>query len=300
MRTSLSQWLLAMTATALLTQTAWASETDRPVHILASLPVTYGLSQLLLKGTPVVLERAAPANLPGSRQSAYFSGRGAEALAKLAATADAVVGVRSAWPDDSLYPMARRSNIRVVEVDALRPVDGSLPGVALQADSAGNGLNAQPWMSSNNLGRMADVIAADLSRLAPAAKAPIEANLAQLKQRLLQLTATAEKALAEADNVTVFSLSDHFNYLISGLNLDSLGHDARPDDQWSEQALATLQRTLADGGAQVVLAHRQPSEALAATIKASGARLVVLDSVDEDPVSELQGQVTQVIEALRG
>ena len=116
MRTSLSQWLLAMTATALLTQTAWASETDRPVHILASLPVTYGLSQLLLKGTPVVLERAAPANLPGSRQSAYFSGRGAEALAKLAATADAVVGVRSAWPDDSLYPMARRSNIRVVEV----------------------------------------------------------------------------------------------------------------------------------------------------------------------------------------
>ena len=91
--------------------------------------------------------------------------------------ADAVIGVRSLWADDPLYPIARRSNIRIVEVDAARPVDGALPGVALQPGTS-DGLNSQPWMATNNMGRMADVRAADLVRLAPSAKPAIEANLA--------------------------------------------------------------------------------------------------------------------------
>jgi len=37
----------------------------KPVKVLAALPITYGLAQVLLKGTDVQLERAAPANLPG-------------------------------------------------------------------------------------------------------------------------------------------------------------------------------------------------------------------------------------------
>ncbi|NWE72873.1 metal ABC transporter substrate-binding protein, partial [Pseudomonas gingeri] len=88
-----------------------AGTSARPVRILASLPVTHGLGEILLKDTGVVLQRAADANLPGSRQSAYFSGRGAAALQKLASNADAVIGLRSLWPDDPLYPMARRSNV---------------------------------------------------------------------------------------------------------------------------------------------------------------------------------------------
>ena len=51
-------------------------------------------------------------------------------LHKAAQQADAVIGVRSIWRDDPLYPMARRSNIRIVEIDAARPVDGALPGIA--------------------------------------------------------------------------------------------------------------------------------------------------------------------------
>jgi hypothetical protein len=57
-----------------------AAENPQPLRVLASLPITYGLGEVLLKGTDVSLERAAPANLPGSRQTAYFTGRGAPAL----------------------------------------------------------------------------------------------------------------------------------------------------------------------------------------------------------------------------
>jgi ABC-type Zn uptake system ZnuABC Zn-binding protein ZnuA len=296
---SLRQLTLAVALCGLAT-TSLAAGSGKPLRVLASLPITYGLGEVLLKGTDVSLERAAPANLPGSRQTAYFTGRGAPALAGLANDADAVIGLRSLWPDDPLYPISRRSNIRIVEVDAARPVDGALPGIAVQPDNKVDGLNSQPWLSSNNMGRMADVMAADLVRLAPEAKSTIDANLAALKQRLLKLSAASEARLADADNLSVMSLSDHFGYLIGGLNLELIGQDARPDAEWSADALKQLGTTLKDNDVAVVLHHRQPSDAVKAVIAGAGSRLVVLSTDDEDPVAELEGNVDLLIKGLGG
>jgi ABC-type Zn uptake system ZnuABC Zn-binding protein ZnuA len=296
---SLRQLTLAVALCGLV-NSAFAVEGAKPLRVLASLPITYGLGEVLLKGTDVSLERAAPANLPGSRQTAYFTGRGAPALAKLAIDADAVIGLRSLWADDPLYPISRRSNIRIVEVDAARPVDGALPGIAVQPGNKVDGLNSQPWFSSNNMGRMADVMAADLVRLAPAAKPAIEANLAALKQRLLKLSADSEARLGSVDNLSVMSLSDHFGYLIGGLNLELVGLDARPDAEWTPEALKALGATLKDNDVAVVLHHRQPSEAVKAAIGEAGSRLVVLSTDAEDPVAELEGNVDLLIKGLSG
>lgn len=294
---SLRQLTLAVALCGLVNTTFAA---DKPLRVLASLPITYGLGEVLLKGTDVQLERAAPTNLPGSRQTAYFTGRGAPALAKLATDADAVIGLRSLWADDPLYPVSRRSNIRIVEVDAARPVDGALPGIAVQPDNKVDGLNSQPWFSSNNMGRMADVMAADLVRLAPSAKPTIEANLASLKQRLLKFSADSEARLASADNLSVMSLSDHFGYLIGSLNLELIGLDARQDNEWTPEALKALGATLKDNDVAVVLHHRQPSEAVKAVITEAGSRLVVLSTDAADPVAELEGNVDLVIKGLSG
>ena len=288
---SLRKLTLAMALCGVAGSPLLAAENTKPLRVLASLPITYGLGEVLLKGTDVNLERAAPANLPGSRQTAYFTGRGAPALGKLAGDADAVIGVRSLWADDPLYPIARRSNIRIVEVDAARPVDGALPGIAVQPGLKVDGLNSQPWLASNNMGRMADVIAADLVRLAPSAKPKIEANLAALKQRLLKLSADSEARLAEVDNLSVVSLSDHFGYLIGSLNLELVGEDPRPDSEWTPQELKQLTATLKDNDVALVLHHRQPSEAVKAAIAASGSQLLVLSTDAEDPVAELEGNV---------
>jgi ABC-type Zn uptake system ZnuABC Zn-binding protein ZnuA len=296
---SLRQLTLAVALCGLATTTI-AADNGKPLRVLASLPITYGLGEVLLKGTDVSLERAAPANLPGSRQTAYFTGRGAPALAKLADDADAVIGLRSLWPDDPLYPISRRSNIRIVEVDAARPVDGALPGIAVQPDNKVDGLNSQPWLSSNNMGRMADVMAADLVRLAPEAKPKIDANLTALKQRLLKFSAASEARLANADNLSVMSLSDHFGYLIGSLNLELIGQDPRADAEWTPEALTQLATTLKDNDVAVVLHHRQPSDALKAVIAGSGSRLVVLSTDAEDPVAELEGNVDLLIKGLSG
>lgn len=296
---TLRKLTLAIAITGLLsTPLLAATATPPPVRILASLPITYGLSELLLKDSGVILERAAAANLPGSRQSAYFSGRGAPALQKLAENADAVVGLRSLWNDDPLYPMARRSNIRIVEVDAARPVDGSLPGIAVQPGVHSDGLNSQPWLASNNMGRMADVIAADLVRLAPAAKPKIEANLAELKQRLLKLSAESESRLAKADNLSVVSVSDRLDYLISGLNLERVDVAHKSEDPWTPQALKALTHTLKDNDVALVLDHREPSPELKAAIAEGGSQWVVIAADGADPVAQLQSNIDEIVAQL--
>ena len=290
---------LALAITGLLCTPLQAADTaGGPVRILASLPITYGLGQLLVKDSNVTLERAAAANLPGSRQSAYFSGRGAPALHQLAVNADAVIGLRSVWRDDPLYPMARRSNIRIVEVDAARPVDGSLPGIALQPGNHPDGLNSQPWLASNNMGRMADVIAADLVRLAPSAKTQIEANLANLKQRLLKLSADSEARLAGADNLTVVSLSDRLDYLTGGLNLERVEVQHQGDEPWTPQALKALSQTLKDNDVALVLDHRPPCAALQAAVTEGGSQLVVVSADGADPVTALQSTVDAIVKVL--
>jgi len=290
---------LALAITGLLgTSVLAADSATQPVRILASLPITYGLGELLLKDSNVTLERAAAANLPGSRQSAYFSRRGAPALHKLATNADAVIGLRSVWSDAPLYPMARRSNIRIVEVDAARPVDGSLPGIAVQPGAHIDGLNSQPWLTSNNMGRMADVIAADLVRLAPQAKGTIETNLATLKQRLLKLSADSEAQLAKADNLSVVSLSDRLDYLIGGLNLERVEVDHKGDERWTPESLQALTQTLKDNDVALVLDHREPAAPVKAAIAEGGSELVVIGAEGADPVAELQGNIDAIVKVL--
>ncbi|MFD2644997.1 metal ABC transporter solute-binding protein, Zn/Mn family [Pseudomonas japonica] len=272
-----------------------AAQQGADITVLASLPVTYALGSLLLDGTSVKLQRAAPDNLPASRQPSYFSGRGAASLQKAAGKADAVIGLRSIWSDDPLYPVARRSNIRIVEIDAARPVDGALPGIAVQGN---NVIAAYPWLNPTNMGRMADVLASDLGRLAPADQAKIQANLAGLKRQLLDLSAGSEAKLAAADNLSVVNLSDRLGYLIGGLNLDLIDHPQVADEQWSAEQLKHLGDELKGQDVALVLHHKQPPQAVAEVIAASGAKLVVVDTDTADSVAGLKAGVAQVVEAL--
>ncbi|RRV49364.1 metal ABC transporter solute-binding protein, Zn/Mn family [Pseudomonas sp. p106] len=264
-------------------------------EVLTTLPVTHSLAAALLDGTAVQLKRAAPANLPASRQPSYFSSRGGASLAKAAQQADAVIGLRSIWRDDPLYPMARRSNIRIVEIDAARPVDGALPGIAVSGDDA---YNAYPWLNPTNLGRMADVLANDLERLAPADKAKIQGNLAGLKRQLLELTASSQTKLAQIDNLSVVSLSERLGYLASGLNLDVVEQALPAEGKWDDAALKALGENLKNQDVALVLDHRQPDAAVAEVIKASGATLLVVESDPQDAVAGLKASVDQVVGAL--
>jgi ABC-type Zn uptake system ZnuABC Zn-binding protein ZnuA len=258
-----------------------------PTRLLVSHPVVSSLTQAVVQGTGIAVLRPVPETLPANRQLAFFSSRGAAGLGQAARQADAVIALRSIWPDDPLFPLARRQNIRLIEIDAARPLDASLPGIALQEGAATAA--SLPWLDPVNLGRMADVIAADVARLVPDAKPRLQDNVAALRQRVLTITAQSEARLARASNLSVFSLSDRLDYLVSGFNLDLVGTDAREDDAaWTPEALADLTKRLREASVAAALHHREPPPAVAQAVQQAGAKVIVLQTEGRDPVAELQ------------
>jgi hypothetical protein len=272
--------------TLLFAMSAATAQTAAPTRLLVAHPVVAALTTALVRDTGIVVLRPVPETLPPNRQLAFFTGRGAAGLSEAARQADAVIALRSIWPDDPLFPLSRRQNIRLIEIDAARPLDASLPGMALQEGDTS--ANALPWLDPVNLGRMADVIASDVARLVPAARPRLLANVAALRQQVLTITAQSEARLAAASNLTVFSLSDRLDYLTNGFNLDTAGTDARADEAWTPDALAELTRRLRSASVVAVLHHRELPAALAWTVQQSGARVIVLLTEGRDPMGELR------------
>jgi len=278
---------LLLAAVALWAGAVAQAQPAKPLQVLVAHPVAHGLAAQLTEGSGITLARAAPANLPPARLQAYFDGRGAKALAQAAAPSDAVITLRSLWPQDPLYPLARRANIRIVEIDAARPIDGALPGIALQP---GAELGSYPWLHPVNLGRMADIVAADLERLWPPAAPVLARNLAGLKQQLVALSGQTETALLAAPNLTVVSLSPRLDYLASAFNLELVPGSTDP------QALAALIRA---EGVAAVLHHEELPAELAQAVTGAGAAVVVLSADGQNPVADLAALATRLVAALR-
>jgi len=267
--------ILAVAALLLVAAPAWADT------ILAGHPVTAGLAQALMRGTPVTVEKAVPDGIPMGRQHAFLTGRGEANFAEAARRADAVLTLRSVWAEDPLYPLARRVNIRLVEVDAARPVDAALPGIALR-DGA-----AFPWLGIANAGRMADILAADLRRLYPGSAAAIDTNLATLKRALLGLSSTAARGFAAVPDPSVAALSDRFVLLAADLGLDLRKVWTFDDRAWTPERLAELTAYLKAERIPLVLHHRRPAAEIERAVTAGGARLIVLDTLESGPPAEL-------------
>lgn len=245
--------------------------------VLAGHPVTAGLAQALTRGTGVTVEAVVPPAIPMGRQHAFLAGRGEAKFVEAARKADAVLTLRSVWAEDPLYPLARRANIRLVEIDAARPVDGALPGIALR-DGA-----AFPWLGIANAGRMADILAADLRRLYPDSATAIDANLAGVKRGLLTLSSTSAQAFAALPDPSVAALSDRFAMLAADLGLDLRKVWTRDDRDWTPDHLAELTAVLKAGRIPVVLHHRQPAAEIVKAVADGGARLIVIDSLESGP-----------------
>lgn len=278
--------LMGLMALSVGVSAAFAQTPPAPTRLLVAHPVVAALTNTLVRDTGIAVLRPVPETLPPNRQLAFFTGRGAAGLGEAARQADAVIALRSIWPDDPLFPLARRQNIRLIEIDAARPLDASLPGMALQ--EGGVSANAQPWLDPVNLGRMADVIASDVARLVPAARPRLLANVATLRQQVLAITAQSEARLAMASNLAVFSLSDRLDYLVNGFNLDMAGTDARADEAWTPQALAELTQRLRVASVVAVLHHRELPPAVAQAVQQSGARVILLLTEGRDPLGELR------------
>ena len=293
-RRSLLSATLAMPMIGQVATCAVGAEQKPSARVLTAHPAAFALATALTAGSAIRVEAIQPAKLPATRLASYLAGRGKAALETAAAGADAVITLRSFWQEDPLYPHARRSNIRIVEIDAARPLDGALNGIAIAEpsdDSAvytaldlapmpATGEGSAPWLAPSSLGRMADVLAGDLSRLDPQSTQTIAVNLADLKQRLIVLKAEADGALADADDLTAIALSPHFAYLAVDLGIELVASITAAPNEWTPQRSAKLADWLKVNGVAVVLLDAEPTPELASGIKEAGARIAILSTVE--------------------
>ena len=262
--------------------------------VLAAHPVLHGLAQELVRGSRIEIVRVTPADLPASRHPAYLTGRGLEALQSAASQAQAVLSMRSIWPDDQLYPLARRSNIRIVEIDTANPIEGDLPGLTLN-QTQGHAIQTQPWLASTNLARMATLIVDALARLHPASAKTLEHNLQKTSQQLQQLEINTSQALASAPNLSVVVLSPRLQTLAQALDLEILPWTAPADPT---QAAPALQALLQREKVALVLHHTTPDAAQLQAIQNSGAQLLIVREFSANPITELQQAVQNAVKIL--
>jgi len=148
------------------------------VKVVVAIPFLAELTEALCEDTGIHVHAVLyGVHIPMASMPRAMAERESEWV-RAAADATACVTLRGAWPADPLYPLVRRHNIRTVEIDATRPLDGSGPGIALLGQSSRQ--DAPPpyvWLHPGNALRMAEIVAADLARLAPGAATQIRDNL---------------------------------------------------------------------------------------------------------------------------
>ena len=256
-------------------------------QVLTAHPVVHGLAQELTRGTEIVLLKVTPDQLPAARHPAFLAGRGLEALQNAAAQAEAVLTLRSIWPDDPLYPLARRRNIRIVEIDAAQPLEGDQPGISLGAGD--NALNARPWLDGSNLSHMAAIMTDAFARLHPTAASVFQANLAAMQGRLRQLDIDSTLALAKKSDLSALAPSRRVQALAQALKLEIL---PCADDE------AAFPGCLQREKVRLVLLPVRPDAPAIQAIQMAGSRLVVVPEFSGNPVEALENAVHSVLDAL--
>lgn len=285
----------ALTALLLLAALPARAET-----LLTAHPATDALARRLTEGTGITVHAVQPDKLPASRLHSFLAGRGRAALETAAKDADAVLTLRSFWPDDPLYPAARRANIRIVEIDAAQPLDQRLPGIALLPPASDSAVYADlglepmppageetaPWLSPTRLGEMAEIVAGDLSRLAPADAARIGQNLRGLKHELLLAKAEGDRAMAARDNPEAVALSPQFGYLAADLGLDLRARIIAAPAEWTPERSDRLAAWMQAQGIPTALTARDLPQPLAQALQGAGIAVVQLDPLPKaDPAA---------------
>jgi ABC-type Zn uptake system ZnuABC Zn-binding protein ZnuA len=305
----LAVWTAA--ACALLSPAANGQEvgpSDETV-VLTALPVLYSMAKALTQGTTTVVRNLPEAGRPMSSLESYFTLQ-ADRLAAEFAAADAVVTIGKLWRDDPLYVAARGANIRIVEIDATKPWSTTLEGASIVLEPADDVPWAAPgergatdaarspsiyyWLSLANGAQAADIVAADLMRLAPVDAPRIAENLAAFRARVLDLKRRYEAELALLADVTVFALTRDLVYLTTDLGVYVDGYFTKHDIHWTAADAEALTARLRERDIGVVLHRWEPAEPIAAAIAAAGAALVVLEVGDAgDPSMTADGTLAE-------
>ncbi len=242
--------------------------------VLVSQDFTEALAKSLTAGTNIEIIRAVPSSYSPGTHTSYMK-KHWKTFSQYCEKATAVLTLTSSWPEDPLYPFARRANIRIVPVDASAPLDNTRAGVPLLEIPGDETQLPYVWNSPGNTARMADIAAADLSRLFQSEADTIAGNRDKLKQMLFKLRAKYEEALMELESFEVICLTSDFYYLTDEFGVSVARFFLKPEHRWDDTDIQQLVKTISETGVTCVLAKWSPKKQIQEEIKKAGAKIIV-------------------------
>ena len=184
----------------------------------------------------------------------------------------AVVDVAKVWNNDYLYEYARRKNIRIVEIDASYSFSGN-DYLSLSLLNYKNGdRNPYVWMSFQNVIKMANIVADDLSELFPENSKIIEKNLTKFSQEIKEIeNGYLEKTLT-LSSLSVITLTENLDYLFNDLNIFFNYTDT------NEVTVKNVAEIMKRNNSKIFISDRWIKKEIINEIEKKGGKFLVLDT----------------------
>jgi len=184
----------------------------------------------------------------------------------------AVVDVAKVWNNDYLYEYARRKNIKIVEIDASYSFSGN-DYLSLSLLNYKNGdRNPYVWMSFQNVIKMANIVADDLSELFPENSKIIEKNLTNFSQEIKEIeNGYLEKTLT-LSSLSVIALTENLDYLFNDLNIFFNYTDS------NEVTVKNVSEIMKRNNSKIFISDRWIKKEIINEIEKKGGKFLVLDT----------------------
>ena len=184
----------------------------------------------------------------------------------------AVVDVAKVWNNDYLYEYARRKNIRIVEIDASYSFSGN-DYLSLSLLNYKNGdRNPYVWMSFQNVIKMANIVADDLSELFPENSKIIEKNLTNFSQEIKEIeNGYLEKTLT-LSSLSVIALTENLDYLFNDLNIFFNYVDS------NKITVEKISEVMKRSNSKIFISDRWIKKEIINEIEKKGGKFLVLDT----------------------
>ena len=184
----------------------------------------------------------------------------------------AVVDVAKVWNNDYLYEYARRKNIRIVEIDASYSFSGN-DYLSLSLLNYKNGdRNPYVWMSFQNVIKMANIVADDLSELFPENSKIIEKNLTNFSQEIKEIENEYLEKTLDLSSLSVITLTENLDYLFNDLNIFFNYTDS------NEVTVKNVSEIMKRNNSKIFISDRWIKKEIINEIEKKGGKFLVLDT----------------------
>ncbi|NNN57042.1 ABC transporter substrate-binding protein [Vibrio sp. 1-2 (7-a)] len=245
--------------------------------ILTSTPVTYMLSEQLMKGTGIETQYLPPKRYGVERLENWFANKGTEQVKQAGQAATVAITLGAIWKQDPTYVYARQGNIHLIEIDASQAISPRAQGVA--ALTLENGSTSKyAWLNPTNLIRMAGIVGEDLQRVYPEHQKAIQTNQQAFMLNVRELINQQQAEIFDKGIDSVVLMSESLEDFASGNQLFVVGREFKPELEWTEEDKLSLKAQFEQDKTLWLVTDKRPSKTLISLIKPS--RILQIDVID--------------------